>query len=76
MGLKALPVGLEKLSGLWGAPLARYNLPALGNTSLGYLLSAAVGILVTGMVVWLFTMLLTKRSGSNPEGSGSDPDGA
>jgi cobalt/nickel transport system permease protein len=59
LGIKSIPTGMEKLSGLWGAPLARYNLPALGNTSLGYLLSAGVGILVVGVVVWLFTVLLT-----------------
>ena len=59
LGIKSIPAGMEKLSGLWGAPLARYNLPALGNASLGYLLSAVVGILVVGVVVWLFTMLLT-----------------
>ncbi len=61
-GLAAVPVGLEKLSGLWGAPLAGYNLHALGNTNMGYLLSAAVGILITGLVVWLFTLLLTSGS--------------
>lgn len=59
LGIKSIPAGIEKLSGLWGAPMARYNLPALGNASLGYLLSAVVGILVVGVVVWLFTMLLT-----------------
>jgi uncharacterized membrane protein YeaQ/YmgE (transglycosylase-associated protein family) len=55
---------MQKLSGLWGAPLAGYNLPALGNTNLGYLLSAVLGILVIVIVVWLFTVLLTTRSGS------------
>ena len=59
LGFKSIPAGMEKISGLWGAPMARYNLPVLGNTSLGYLLSAVVGILVVGVVVWLFTMLLT-----------------
>ena len=67
LGVKSIPAGMEKLSGLWGAPLARYNLPALGNTSLGYLLSAIVGILVIGVVVWLFTMLLTKGSGKRED---------
>jgi cobalt/nickel transport system permease protein len=65
LGIKSIPAGMEKLSGLWGAPMARYNLPALGNTSLGYLLSAVVGILVVGVVVWLFTMLLT--AGRSPK---------
>ncbi len=58
-GFGALPAGLDKLSGLWGAPLAGYNLRALGNASLGYLLSAVLGILVVAFVVWLFTRLLT-----------------
>jgi cobalt/nickel transport system permease protein len=69
MGLKAVPAGLEKLSALWGAPLADYNLPALGNANLGYLLSAAMGIAVTTLIVWLFTLLLTTRSGSRKQSS-------
>jgi cobalt/nickel transport system permease protein len=63
LGIQSIPTGMQKLSGLWGAPLARYNLPVLGNASLGYLLSAILGILVIGVVVWLFTMLLTTGSG-------------
>ena len=59
MGLGSVPAGLEKLSGLWGAPLARYNLPALGNANLGYILSAFIGIGITALIVWLFTLLLT-----------------
>jgi len=65
LGLKSVPIGMEKLSGLWGAPLAGYNLPVLGNTNLGYLLSAALGILVIVIVVWLFSILLRTRSGSD-----------
>ena len=61
LGLPAIPAGLEKLSSLWGAPLAEYEIPLLGNASLGYVLSAFVGILVVGLVVWLFTALLTRR---------------
>jgi cobalt/nickel transport system permease protein len=59
MGISSVPAGMQKLANLWGAPLAHYNLPALGNTSLGYVLSAVVGILVVVVVVWLFTRLLT-----------------
>lgn len=64
LGFKSVPTGMEKLSHLWGAPLAGYNLHALGNANLGYLLSAGLGILVIVIVVWLFTMLLTTRPGS------------
>jgi uncharacterized membrane protein len=55
---------LEKLSTLWGAPLADYDLPVLGNANLGYIISAVVGIGVTVLVVWLFTLLLTGNSGA------------
>ena len=65
LGLKSVPAGLEKLSGLWGAPLADYDLPALGNANLGYVLSAVVGILVIVVVVWLFTTLLTAGAKSS-----------
>jgi cobalt/nickel transport system permease protein len=61
-GFQAVPAGLEKLSGLWGAPLAGYNLSALGNANMGYLLSAVLGIAIIAFVVWLFTSLVTANS--------------
>ena len=64
MGLKAIPSGLQQLSGLWGAPLSGYNLPLLGNANLGYVFSAATGIAIVGLVVWLFTLLLTVKPGA------------
>jgi cobalt/nickel transport system permease protein len=67
LGFSSIPAGLERLSGIWGAPIAGYDLPALGNANLGYILSAVLGILVTTLVVWLFTMLLTSRSGSQAQ---------
>jgi cobalt/nickel transport system permease protein len=62
MGLATIPLGLERLSQLWGAPLAGYDLPVLGNANLGYILSAVLGIVVTALVVWLFTMLVITGS--------------
>jgi cobalt/nickel transport system permease protein len=67
LGFSSIPVGLERLSGIWGAPIAGYDLPALGNANLGYILSAVLGIIVTALVVWLFTMLLTSRSRSQAQ---------
>ena len=64
MGLKAIPSGLENLSTLWGAPLSGYNLPVLGNTNLGYVLSALTGIVIIGLISWLFTLLLTTKTAS------------
>jgi cobalt/nickel transport system permease protein len=59
LGLQSVPVGLEKLSGLWGAPMAAYRVPFLGNANLGYLLSAALGAVVVTMLVWLFILLVS-----------------
>ncbi len=64
LGLAFVPKGLAQLESLWGAPLAGYDLPVLGNTNLGYVLSAGVGVLLTVIVVWLFTALATTRSTS------------
>jgi cobalt/nickel transport system permease protein len=65
MGLQSVPVGLEKLSGLWGAPLAAYQAPFLGNANLGYVLSAALGAVVVTVLVWLFVLVV---SGGKPIG--------
>ena len=62
LGFKSVPAGLEKLSSLWGAPLSGYDLPLLGNANLGYVFSAAMGIILTVLLVWLFTSLLTYRT--------------
>ena len=66
-GLSAIPAGLEKLSTLWGAPFADYDLPALGNANLGYVFSAVTGIVIIAIVVWLFMMLLTSSTGSQKQ---------
>jgi cobalt/nickel transport system permease protein len=58
LGLNFVPQGLKQLESLWGAPLAGYELPALGNTNLGYILSAIVGIALVALVTWLLTRLV------------------
>jgi cobalt/nickel transport system permease protein len=67
LGLKFIPTGLASLSSLWSAPLPDYDLPALGNTNIGYILSAAVGIILIAIIAWLFTFLVTtgKKSSDN-----------
>lgn len=61
LGFSKVPAGLERLSSLWGAPLADYEVPFLGNANLGYLISAVVGIAVVVLVVWLFSRLLVRQ---------------
>ncbi len=55
---------MQKLSGLWGAPFANYNLPALGNANLGYVFSAVAGIVIIAVVVWLFSYVVDGWTGS------------
>jgi len=64
LGLSFVPQGMAQLESLWGAPLARYDLPALGNSNAGYIVSAIVGIGLVGFLAWLFTTLLAGRAKS------------
>ncbi|HZY42695.1 MAG TPA: cobalt transporter CbiM [Anaerolineae bacterium] len=66
LGLNFVPQGLKQLEGLWSAPLSGYNVPSLGNSNVGYILSAIVGIVVIAIVVWLFTTLITARKPNTP----------
>ena len=59
LGLSFIPSGLDKLSSLWSAPVPDYDLLAIGNPTLAYIFSAVVGIIITVVVVWLFTLLAT-----------------
>lgn len=67
LGLSFIPKGLGKLSGLWSAPMPDYDISALGNVNVSYILSAIVGVLITIGVVWLFSILATsgKKTSSN-----------
>jgi cobalt/nickel transport system permease protein len=67
LGFAFIPEGMAKLSGLWSAPLPGYNLPALKNANLGYLFSGITGTIVIGIVVWLFTLLVTVRKSQSNE---------
>ena len=43
--------------------MADYDLPALGNVNMGYILSALLGIVLVGIMVWLLMLLVTGGSG-------------
>ncbi len=61
LGLGFIPQGMAKLSGLWAAPAAGYNLPVLGSPSLAYALSGLVGVVIITALFWLYAMLITSR---------------
>jgi len=67
IGLSFIPKGFEMFSGLWSAPMPDYNLPALSNDTLGYLLSAAVGVFIIVSLVWLFSLLITRGKRTSPK---------
>ena len=61
LGLSFIPKGLAHLSELWSAPLPDYDLAALSNPALAYILSAVLGVALVALLVWLFTILLASR---------------
>ena len=67
LGLSFIPQGFQQLSGLWSAPMPDYNLSAIGNDNLGYILSAIVGVLIIVVVAWLFTLLVTSGKRNTSE---------
>jgi cobalt/nickel transport system permease protein len=68
MGLSFIPQGFARLEGLWGSPLADYDLPALGNANLGYIISAVLGIIVIGLLAWLLTAAIASGRSTNNGG--------
>ena len=72
-GIQYLPAGLDRLSGLWKAPLDAYQAPGISPTAPvsqqapGYILSAAVGVLVVAGVTWALGRLLARREQSKTE---------
>ncbi|MBI4707106.1 MAG: PDGLE domain-containing protein [Candidatus Omnitrophica bacterium] len=61
-----IPRGLEKLSGLWKAPLPDYAFKGweekgLFGLSLAYIVSAVIGIVITVGLVLLIGMILSKK---------------
>ena len=60
-----VPAGLNSLSSLWQAPLQDYGLPGQGDTLLsqapGYYISAIVGVVVAGLLMYLIAKVLIKK---------------
>jgi cobalt/nickel transport system permease protein len=58
-----VPANLEKLGGLWKAAMPDYATPGVSNTLLGYLVAAAVGVVLVAAVAWGVGSLLARRRG-------------
>ena len=60
-----VPHGLKELSGLWNAPMQDYSFPGGGDSrivsSAGYILSALVGIIVGGSLLYFIGKKVVKN---------------
>ncbi|BAI61159.1 conserved hypothetical protein [Methanocella paludicola SANAE] len=60
-----VPPGMSGLSQLWNAPMPDYGIPGLGDTTIGgtigYVVSAVVGVLVCIGAVYLLGKLVAKN---------------
>jgi cobalt/nickel transport system permease protein len=68
-----VPANLEKLGGLWKAAMPDYATPGIGNTLLGYLIAAVVGVALTVGVTWGIGALLARRRGDEARPQASPP---
>ena len=59
-----VPQGLEKLSGLWNAPMQDYNLPGSPSDtflqSIGYIISAVIGVCLGGSLLYIIGKRIAK----------------
>ena len=68
-----IPEGLKKISDLWSAPLPDYNMKewegkGLVKSSLGYILSGALGVGAVVLVTFLLGKVLSKKTRKGNEG--------
>ncbi len=64
----SVPEGFKRIAGIWKAPLPNYDLPAgskrLAVESIGYVLSAVIGIALIAGIMYIITKLLSRKNGS------------
>lgn len=64
LGLGFIPAGFDRFAGVWGAPLARYDIPALGNPTVTYIISAVIGVVLIVVIFFALSWLLARLPGS------------
>jgi cobalt/nickel transport system permease protein len=71
LGLSAIPQGLNRYTDFWKNTIfPDYGFASGEHPALAYIISAVIGILVVGLVVWLIAkliQLLVSRGGSTTE---------
>jgi cobalt/nickel transport protein len=61
-----IPEGMQKLAGLWKSPMHDYTVPGqktgLDHESLGYILTAVIGIAITSGLAYVIAKLLGRKN--------------
>jgi len=69
LGLGFIPAGFDQFADMWSAPLAGYDIPALNNPTVTYIISAVLGVVLIVVIFfglsWLLTRLPNKSMQSN-----------
>ena len=64
-----IPEGMQKLAELWKSPLHDYTVPGqkpgVAHESLGYILSAVIGIAITAGLAYIIARLLGRKNKRN-----------
>jgi len=60
LGLGYIPAGFDRWSNLWSAPFSGYDVPALNNSIVGYLLSALAGVVLVLSVILALTWIVKR----------------
>jgi cobalt/nickel transport system permease protein len=66
LGLGYIPAGFDRWSNAWSAPLSGYNLPLLNNATVGYVVSALLGVGLVLAIVFGLLWVLRRMSQRTP----------
>ncbi len=61
LGLGYIPAGFDKWSNLWSAPFSSYELPALDNLTVSYVLSAILGVAVIFIAISAIAWIVSRN---------------
>ena len=66
-----VPKGLEGMGDFWKASIPDYSIPGVGDIP-GYILSALIGLVIVGVLVWLLARWISRKniSGQKPSARG------
>lgn len=70
-----VPGNLDRFDGRWGAAMADYSTPGVGNTFVGYLLAGVVGVVLVVGLAWGAALFLARRRSAEEKGAATAPQG-